>query len=149
MNQRIKTAIAVGVLGASTLGLYSSSFAAPQPATISPQFNQPSKMMKHRHCHRFAMRHHHFKPWRLGLRYNKNLTVDDAKTITKAALLMYGRHDLKVGDIQAKTTKRGHKVYVIQILKPDNKVASTVIMGSRTGFIRPLNARVKAKLFNS
>jgi len=127
INKSAKLLLATVVAGSLGAGAYSMSSMA-HPADQPPP---PPKQGKHMKMHPPMM------PWRLGLMTHKNLTSDEAKTITQAALLMYGRKDLKVGKITVKKNKNNEKVYVIEIINDKDKVESVVNLDSGTGFIRP------------
>jgi hypothetical protein len=144
MKNKLKTLVAVTVLGAATLGLYSGvGAAADNVSTTSPAADttQPHRF----HHHLWMMHHHHAKsPWHLGLNRDKHLTESDARIITEAALLMRGHHDLQVGTtIETKMTKHGHKLYIIDIVNQQNKSVNRVVLNSMNGHIFPLAAMQK------
>lgn len=110
-------------------------------ATLSVSACAAPTTQMHRCEHRMLRLHHpefcHHRVWNLGLRHNKHLTANNARTITEAALLMHSRKNLHVGKIDSKQL-RGHKLYIIQIKNKKQKVIRLVKMNSRNGFIRPV-----------
>ena len=152
MKSNIKTLAATAVLGAATIAIYSDpGFAASSTRNtvtatqLVPATMPAIKLMKARRvqCHTLAIHHLQVQhgAWNLGLRRNKHLTAHDAHTITAAALLMRGHHNLRVGDMHTTTSNHGHKFYLINIVNKKNKVVSRVIFNSRTGHIQPLHVR--------
>lgn len=146
MRNKLKTLVAVAVLGAATAGLYSGIGIAADdvnslPMTVTPahppQFQHKMPMKWHRH--------HEKSPWHLGLNRNKHLTAADARVIAQAALLMRGHHDLQVGSLETKTMKNGFKFYVIDIVNTQNKTVSRVVLNSRNGHIFPFHHQATNK----
>ncbi len=150
MRTRMKTLIAVGALGLATIGIYSGAGATDsmtvQPLTPAKAATgkrmavlQPSEF-RCDHCKVIVVRGHgdHRSMWKLGMRHNKNLSEADARTITKAALLMRGKHDLDVGQIQSKVTRHNRKIYLINIVNSKNQVVRSVVLNSETGRIHTL-----------
>ncbi len=156
MRNRVKTLAAVAALGMATIGIYSGpGFAETSTQNsvaaikLTPASTTPMTLQKAQHAHcraLFIQRHrpwfhHHRGPWNLGLHHDKQLSENDARTITKAALLMRGRHNLNVGDVQTKMSKHGHKFYLISIVNTKNNVVSRVVLNSRDGHIHPLHIK--------
>jgi len=144
MNNRIKTFAAVAALGVATISIYPGTTLAKDnaPESVAAVKLQPAKPIK---CHTL-LKLHRSRPWNLGLRYNKHLSEADARTITKAALLMHGRHHLRVGDMQTTLSKRGYKLYQMNIVNKKNKIVSRVVLNSRNGHIHPLHNNNKKNI---
>ncbi len=152
MNKKMKTLLAATLISTATLTTYATATFAGQAQVKALQLTPttqviPAKRLKPANrTVRKVVRivkivkiiKQHRPAWRLGLRRNKHLSATDARTITKAALLMRGRKHLTVGKIQPLTTKRGRKAYLIQIVNKKNKVISSVILNSANGHIKPL-----------
>ena len=151
MNKRVKSLVAVTALGMATIAIYSTrGIAAPSivpaqpltPAKVAPPTKSNPHIFRCVKCRVFIVGrgHHRHSAWRLGLRHNKKLSATDARTITNAALLMRGQHNLDVGKIQFKTTAHGRKIYLIDIVnKKQNKVVQRVVLNSANGHIHPLS----------
>lgn len=139
MKQAIQQTLALTAIGAACLGLSVGAMGAPSVSHSKPNV---APMQKICHCpYKQGKRMHkgHHGPWNLGLhKKNKRLTQEDAKTITKAALLMKGKRNLQVGQITTKVSKRGTKFYLIKIINKKNKVVRTVVLNSKNGRIRPI-----------
>ena len=58
--------------------------------------------------------------------------------ITKAALLMQNRKSVKISKIAVIKNKRGHKMYLIQLINTKHKMMRTVVMNPASGHIRPV-----------
>ena len=109
MNKKLKTLVTVAVISAATMGTYAiSSLAAnaqvkvmqlSKPGVTQPMRLQAPKAYRKIICRRYMLKivPMHHRMWNLGLRRNKNLSANDAKTIVKAALLMRNRKDLSIG----------------------------------------------------
>lgn len=142
MKKRLATFAAVTALGAASLGAYQTSLAADGPST---QKNPP--IMAKQQCakaHRDHMQHMR-SPWNLGLRFDKHLTQNDAKTLVSAALLMQGRHDLSVGKVETKATPNNHNLYLVTIQDAKGTAVTTVVVSSKSGHIRPLSDPKKGR----
>lgn len=147
MKNKLKSLIAVTVLGAATVGLYSSGIAADNAASQSVTATTAAvPTQPHRfHCSMWMHRHHGKGPWYLGLNRDKHLTEADARIITEAALLMRGHHNLQVGQIDTKITQHGRKFYLINIVNSSNKAVSRVVLNSKNGHIFPFHVHHKLK----
>ncbi len=156
MNNKIKTLAALTALSAMAFGLYSTvSLATPDPIpaknlvpaqqSVKPLTLVPAKntLIKIRRVKVKVVKRQH-PAWRLGLSHNKNLSIDNARTITKAALLMKGRKDLSVGKIKPSINRKGRKVYMIQLVNAKHKVVSSILLNSKNGHIRPLRSQQPA-----
>lgn len=143
MNKSVKTMIATVVLGVASLGVYATrSFAdvnTPDSNQLMPlvQLQKPASNNVVR-VRIMPRGHHHL--WHLGLNRNKHLTADDARTLTKAALLMQNRHDINLGKLTEKTNKKGTKIYLIQLVNKQDSLVSVVKVNSANGKIRPTHA---------
>lgn len=145
MKNKLKTLVAVAVLGAASAGLYSGAGVAADDVNVTKPMPVTPAQPHHFH-HRMWMkwhRHHEKSPWHLGLNRDKHLTAADARVITQAALLMRGHHDLQVGSLETKTLKNGFKFYVIDIINSQNKTVSRVVLNSRNGHIFPFHTYTK------
>lgn len=150
MNKKLKTLITIAVISAATMGTYAiSSLAANAEVKVmqlsKPGMTQPMQLRAPKRYHKIICRRCmlvvvpiHRRMWNLGLRRNKNLSASDAKAIVKAALLMRNRKDLSIDKVQTKYSKRGRKLYLIQIVNPNNHVVSKVKLNSSSGRIKPL-----------
>lgn len=149
MKNNLKLTMALLTLSAVSFGICTSSIAANIPATpimpahptaalrmIRPARPREMKMLRVQKTVRLMPSRR--MPWHLGLRRNKHLTTNDARTITQAALLMRGRHDLNTGKIQTRKNRFGREMYIIQLVNQRNHIVSSVVMNSTTGHIRPL-----------
>lgn len=113
-----------------------------QPGGWSPEQQRMHMMRRYDTMNRTPSRV--FPMWNLGLMQNKNLSADEARTIAEAALLMFNRRDLKIGDITPKTM-RGRDFYIIQIVDVKGNIASVVMLDKDTGIIRPLPKHPQAR----
>jgi len=136
MKTAIKTTIAILVFAG--MGMGTATLAAASKIDASASSAKTTELAPPQHACKGKFNHQRLM-WRLGFKHDKRLSADDAKVITKAALLMHGKHNLDVGKITAKTGRHGQTVYVVQIVnKEKNEVVKTVILNSRNGHIRPL-----------
>lgn len=144
MNKHIKKTI-VGVIASLTILSGVVSYGLDQPTNQAQDITDKKPCRAMMHCmHKHWQHHRHL--FNLGLNRNKNLTQNDAKVIIQAALLLKGRKDLHVGDIQSKESKHGHTKYLVQIDDQTNQVISTVVLNSRTGHMHPLRHHEAAKI---
>jgi hypothetical protein len=144
MNKHFKHTI-IGAIASLTIlsGVVSYGLDQPTDQTQELTSKKPCQAMMHR-MHKHWQHHRHI--FNLGLNRNKNLNQNDAKVIIQAALLLKGRKDLHVGDIQSKESKRGHAKYLVQIDDQNNQVISTVVLNSRTGHMHPLRHHEAEKI---
>lgn len=147
MRNKLKTLVAITVLGAGTLSLYSGMGAAADSVStkaVSPSNSNNMTALNpsapHHRFHHGMCRHQGKSPWHLGLYHDKKLTESDARIIAQAALLMRGHHDLQVGTMETKITHHGHKLYIIDIVNQQNKSVTRVALNSKNGHIFPLKA---------
>ena len=142
MKQPFKKILLLTAVSAMGFGLYvAATLANASPLlNIKPAVKPAMKIIRVKKIMRIIKiqenRQHH--KWHLGLNRNKHLTKADALTITKAALLMRGRHDLSVGKITPTLNHHGVTAYKIQIMTPGHKIMSLVLLNSRTGHIHPM-----------
>ena len=142
MKNKIKTFAAIAALGVATIGISSIGLGdnnATTPPTPVAASTTPTHTKHFSHCRYFHHRHHGI--WNLGLYRNKHLTESDARIITQAALLMEGKHNQQVGEIQTKVSRRGNTFYLISIVNKENKVVRQVVLNSRSGRIHPMHVR--------
>lgn len=138
MKTALKTTIAILVL--TSMGVGTATLAAASQTEASTSNTKTTELTPSQHSCEGKFHHQH-SMWRLGFKHDKHLSVDDAKVITKAALLMHGKHNLDVGKITAKMGHHGQTVFVVQIVnKKKNEIVKTVILNSRNGHIRPCSA---------
>jgi len=165
MFKNFKTIIIATTLGVTSIGLYSINAIAhetsamtqlvPAQAAHEQSATQPSQpkyatcKKKQYRCggnfRKACMKYKRKHMWNLGLYRHKNLSEADAQTLVKAALLMRNRKDLQVGPISSKMSKRGVKLYVIQILNEQKNVVSTVVLNSNSGRIHPMRSKAPAQ----
>ncbi len=132
--KNIKSTLATTmILGVASWGVMQMGLAAPQTAPL--QSLTPATHVKIIH----VMPAHSMRMWRLGFHHNKNLNAQDAATVTKAALIMRGKHNLNVGKVEMKQTKHGHKLYLVNIVNAKHNVIKQVMVSARSGMIRPLH----------
>ena len=158
MKTNLKTIAALAVIGAASIGMVTPSLAASQntqalrimPATKAERVMPAKHHAKHEVVRvtkivRVIKVGKHQRAWKLGLRRNLHLSSTDARTITKAALLMRGKKHISVGKIEPVVAKRGMKMYRIQLVNKNNRVVKSVLLNSRNGHIRPMRLRPAAK----
>ena len=143
MSKQLTKIIATGAIIATT-GLFSVASLADIPATPL----QPPKVVKLMKLHK-ADRHHHRRhgvaaSWRHALRLNKHITKEQARTLTKAAIIMYGNPgNMRVGDIKPIKLHRGGNGYLITIDNTKGTLLKKIKMNGATGHVRPVRAHVK------
>ena len=142
MKNKVITLVAVAALGMATFGIYSGDGFADNKTPVVPavSLSSPTQIKRIVHCRIGIVKQQHRSPWQLGLHRNKQLTPENAKTITQAALLMKHRPYLQVGQIQQKMIHQ-RKMYLINIVNKNNKVVQTVVMNSSNGHIHPYPVR--------
>jgi len=154
MKSHLKTMITVTAFSALTLTSYATATLAGQAQAQAKMVSRQAPMQRihkaqrqHRplrrlveivRVKRLTPAHREHQKWNLGLRQNKNLSATDARTITKAALLMEGKKQWHVGEVHAKKTKYGNTVYIVQIKNPKQPRVKMVALNSATGRIHPL-----------
>ncbi len=156
-KKQLRTIVLTAVMTTAGLGISSSALADPEvnttsvpsPAAVSADAAAtPVKYHKHWQnkkpgCGQPTMARMFAPPgvvpgaWNLGLLQNKHLSMDEARIIVQAGLLLDNRRDLKMGNI---STQNFHerKFYIIPILDKQGSVVSTAVMNSDTGMVRPL-----------
>lgn len=85
----------------------------------------------HRHAH-----HRLQRSWRRALRPVRLYTPAQARTIAHAAILLYGTPNMKVGSVKPVTTKKGRRLYTIQIVNTRGATIKRIRMNPRNGMMR-------------
>jgi len=127
------TALTAGAIaGSSTTNTQTATKASTANA------NKTTKLIRVQAPRHFYQRH--FRMHRVanfGFHRNMRFDKNQARTITKADLLLQGRKHLYPGEIKLITNKRGHNNYMINIMNKKQKVVKQVVFNGANGHIRP------------
>lgn len=81
-------------------------------------------------------RHKNFAhSWHRALQQTKQLSLEQAKTVATAAVILYGDSNMQVGEITPVAAQHDLQNYQVQITNKEGKTLETVLMNGRNGRI--------------
>lgn len=149
----LKTIAAASALSLVLVGFSLPIFAAEktepmlklQPAKV--QMHKYKHKRMHKRMHRKACRKPVTASWRKALRSTRVLNINDAKTVTQAALILNGDRNTSIENIKPFKNKRGNKAFLIRLSNSQTNDSKTLVMNSKSG--RLIDVTNKGKFANA
>ena len=114
----------------------------PGPVIVQkakPHFHKHGKKWRRQHCQKKnKLAHMNF-----GLKNTKPYTIEQAKTIAEAGLLLKNHRNFRIGEVKAMPNQKKAPTYRMQVINKKGKVVRNVLFNARSAVIAPLKKKHK------